>query len=351
MKRTQISVLVLTIVIAFGLVFQAVPAYSKTQVLRWSHPSPKRGFEPELMDWFKGQIESRTNGRVSIEVYWGGSLANFKEMAEATKAGMADIGWISAAYHNGYGELTGVAHATSLFNPEPDPVQYMKKWYELFDRMPGFYEDFAKNNMVPISPIYYDEYWFFSNVPIKNVDDLKGVKIRMVSEGRQVAVKAVGGSPIFIGAGEMYSSLEKGIIDAVSYSPDTAKRYNIHEITKYITKTNLQPGVAYWCVNLDTFKKLSWLDQKTLFQIGREAAMKKAAWMAKERSRALETFEKAGLEIYAFSESAKKKLDNLPEYKQYAKDWVAEMEAKGLPAKRAASLYCEIFDVENPLKD
>lgn len=350
MKRTNLWKFAVALIGAVVLVWPAAPAFCDTTVLRWSHPSPKRGFEPELMDWIKNEIETRTNGRVTIEVYWGGSLANFKEMAEAVKSGLADIGWISAAYHTGYGELTGVAHATSLFNPEPDPVRYMEKWYEMFDRMPGFYEDFEKSNMVPISPVYYDEYWFFSKKPIRNIEDLKGVKIRAVSEGRQVAMKAVGASPVFIGAGEMYSALEKGIIDCVSYSPDTAKRYNIHEITKYVTRTNLQPGVAYWCINLDSFKKLSWIDQKTLLRIGREAALKKAAWMAKERERALQTFRDAGLEIIDFPEADKKKLDQLDAYQEYTRKWIAEKEKKGLPARKALDLYCEIFGVENPLK-
>lgn len=346
MKDAKIFILVFVFLNFIGFTIATEPAFSETTVLRWAHPSPKRGYEPELMDWIKKEIEMKTNNRVSIQIYWGGSLASFKEMAEAVKSGMADVGWVSAAYHNGYGELTGVAHATSLFNPEPDPVTYMKKWYELFDRIPDFYADFASNNMIPISPVYYDEYWFFSKKAIKNIADLKGVKIRAVSEGRQVAMKAVGASPIFIGAGEMYSAIEKGIIDAVSYSPDTAKRYKIHEITKYVTRTNLQPGVAYWCVNLEKFNKLTLEDQKAIKDIGREAAIKKAAWMTIERERALKTFRDAKMEIYDFSKEDKNTLNTLPEYKAYGQKWVEEMTEKGLAAEKAKKTYTEIFDLK-----
>ena len=349
MKKAQILMMV-CLVILMNLIITAAPAISQQTVIRWAHPSPKRGFEPEHFDWLKKEIETRTSGRVTIEVFWGGSLAEFKEMAEAVKSGMADVGWVSAAYHQGFAELAGVAHATSLFNPESNTIEYMKKFLSMFEKTQIFREDFRKDNMVPISLIYYDEYWIFSKKPIRTIADFKGVKIRGISEGRQVAFREWGASPVFIGAGEMYSALEKNIIDAVEYSPDTAKRYNIHEITKYVTRSSYQPGVAYWTMNLKKFNSLTNEDQNILLDIGREAAMQKAEWMGKEREGALKTFVEKGLEILDFTDEEKKKMDNSPEYNKYAEKWVKEKEANGLPAIKALDLYCDAFKVKNPLK-
>jgi TRAP-type C4-dicarboxylate transport system substrate-binding protein len=350
MKRVNFLKIAFVSICAIGLLLTTTPVYSGTTVLRWAHPSPKRGFEPEHFEWIKKEVETRTEGRLSIEVFWGGALAEFKEMAESVKSGMADVGWISAAYHQGFGELSGVAHATSLFNPDPNTLSYMEKYYKMIESDQIFYEDFKKNNMVPISMIYYDEYWVFSKRPIKNIGDFKGLKIRGISEGRQVAMKAWGASPVFIGAGEMYSAIEKNIIDAVEYSPDTSKRYNIHEIAKYITKAGFQPGVAYWCINLDAFNRLSEIDQKILMEIGKEAALLKAKWMGEERERALATFKESGCQIIDFSAADKKMMDNTPDYKAYAIDWVNEKEQNGMPAIQALKLYCDIFAVNNHLK-
>lgn len=350
MKKFQLSMIVCVLICSIFWIITATPALSKTTVLRWSHPSPQRGLEPELMAWISNEIEKRTDGRVKIQVFWGGSLANFQEMAEATRSGLADVGWISGAYHQGYGELVGVAHATTVLNPDSDPVEYTKKWYRMLDAIPDFYEDFTNNNnMMPISIIYYDEYQIFSNKAVRKLEDMKGLIIRAISEGRQVAFKAVGASPVFIGAGEMYSALEKGTIDAVEYSPDTSRRYNIHQITKYFTDIKLQPGVAYWCINLDKFKQLSQPDQKVLLDVGREAAFKKAEWMAEERSRSLQAFKEEGMEILQFPEADRQKFANTPEYRAYTQKWVAEKEAKGLPARKAVDVFCDIFDIDNPL--
>ncbi|MFO7971136.1 MAG: TRAP transporter substrate-binding protein DctP, partial [Desulfobacterales bacterium] len=353
MKKIQALTIVFAFICAIGLAFTAAPLLADdTTVIRWAHPSPKKGFEPGHFEWWEKEIEERTNGRVKIEVYWGGALANFKEMAEATEAGMADVGWITSSYHPGYMEMLRVAHAAYLMNNEPDPVKYMEKWELFLEKLPEFYNwEAEKNNMIPISPVYYDEYWIFSKKPIRNIDDLKGVKIRAISEPRQIAFKAVGASPTFIGAGEMYSALDKGIIDAVCYSPDTAKRYNIHEVTSYVTPIGLQPGVAYWAMNYDTFSKLSWLDQKIILDMGRKAAMDKAAWMKEERARALETFKKEGMEVVDFDEADLEKLGNVPEFKEFGKKWVVDGEDKGMAARKAMDLYCEIFGVESPLED
>jgi len=351
MKRMNFMKVIFVFICVIGFFVSTTPGYSGTIVLRWASPSPKRGFEPEHFDWIKKELEKRTDGRVSIEVFWGGSLAEFKEMAEAVKSGMADVGWISSSYHQGFGELAGVAHSASLFNPDSNTVEYMKKFYTMFERDELFYEDFKKNNMVPISLIYYDEFWVFSKKPIRGIADFNGVKIRGISEGRQLAMKEWGASPVFIGAAEMYSALEKGIIDAVEYSPDTAKRYNIHEIVKYVTRTSFQPGIAYWCINLPKYNSLSDADRKVLMQVGKEAAMLKAEWMGEERERSLQTFKEKGLEIIDLPVSEKTKMDNSSEFKAYATKWVNEKEQKGMPAKKALDLYCNAFLVSNPMKE
>ncbi len=352
MKKLHGLMILCALIYAISLVIPSAPVFADdSMVIRWAHPSPKRGFEPEHFDWWTKEIQARTDGRIKIEVYWGGALANFKEMAEAVKDGLTDVGWVTSAYHPGYLEMVRAAHSVALLNPEKDPVNYMEKWNRYLEKLPEFYSyEAKKNNMVPISAIYYDEYWIFSKKPIRTIADLKGLKIRAISAPHQVVFKAVGASPTFIGAGEMYSALEKGIIDAVCYSPDTAKRYNIHEITKYLTKISLQPGCAYWTMNLGTFQKLSWLDQKILLDMGRQASMDKAAFMAEERGRALETFKKAGMEIIEFPEADVNKLKNLPEFKEYAQVWVNEKAAMGMPAEKAMETYCEIFDVPNPTK-
>lgn len=59
---------------------------------------------------------------------------------------------------------------------------------------------------------------FVSKVPIRNIDDLKGIKLRAPEGLVQDLFKALGASPVNLPGSEVYTSLEKGVIDAADYS-------------------------------------------------------------------------------------------------------------------------------------
>ncbi len=341
MKRLMCVVTAfLFIAIFFSAGFQ--PAHSETVTLRWAEPSPKRGTEVVWMNWFTKELEKRTFGRVKAQVYWGGSLAGLKDGAQACKTGMADVGWVSSAYQPGYGELSKVPYAAGFFSSHPSPVFLTDKWLKTTDRIPALYEELAATNMVPFIMRWYDIYWTFSTKPIRSLADYQGVKVRAVTELQQIGFKAIGAVPVFLGFGEVYSALQKGILDAVAASPDTAFRYKIYEVTKYVIRHDIMGAWANWCINLNTFKKLNWLDQKTLFQLGREASMMIARINEDERHRLIDVFRKKGLEIIRFPEKDIETWGRNPVFLQWQEKYIKEQEARGYPARELVDLYLSL---------
>ncbi|MBU2550630.1 MAG: TRAP transporter substrate-binding protein DctP [Proteobacteria bacterium] len=330
--RFKWAVLALAMVFLAGLAPQ--PADAEDITLRWSHPSPKRGTEVVWTDWFVKEVEKQTQGRVKVQMFWGGSLCKITEMAEAVKSGLADVGWVTSAYHPGYGELAKVAAAADYISPIASPVVLTEKWLEFWKKDDAFYKEYATTNMMPIIQRWYDVYWAFSQKPIKTLEDYKGVKIRAVTEIQQVAYKAIGATPMFLPSVEIYSALQKGILDAVGFSPDTAMRYKIQEVVKYLVRQDVAGAWAQWCVNLDTWKKISPEDQKIILKLGDEASMTLARMMLEERDKVAEAFQKAGVEIMDLPKAEADKWNNMPEVKAYADNWAKEAEAKGLPGQR-----------------
>ena len=131
------------------------PAGAATLTLRWAHPSVASGMEKQWLGWYVKELEKRTEGRVKVQIFWGGSLVKITEMAEATKSGLADVGWVSVSYHKGYGTLNGVSSSSQLFAILDDPVELTKRWIKLYDAVPAFVEEYKKSNMVPIIHRYY----------------------------------------------------------------------------------------------------------------------------------------------------------------------------------------------------
>ncbi|MBW1785041.1 MAG: TRAP transporter substrate-binding protein DctP [Deltaproteobacteria bacterium] len=322
----------------------AVPAFSDTITLRMAEPSPKRGTEVVWVDWFTKELEKRTFGRVKVKVYWGGALAKLKEGAEACKTGVSDLGWVTNAYHPGFGSLAKVPYAAGFFSPNPSPVFLTDKWLKMNDNIPALYEEYEKTNMIPFIMRWYDVYWSFSNKPVRSLSDYKGMKVRAVTQLQQIGFKAIGAVPVFLPFGEVYGALQKGIVDAVASSPDTAARYKIHEVTKYVIRHDIMGAWAQWCINLNTFKKLNWLDQKTLLQLGREVSMMIADINEKQRQKLIGVFEKAGLEIIPFPEKDKEVWAAKPQLLQYTEKFIKEEEEKGYPAREMVDYYLKLVN-------
>ena len=53
---------------------------------------PPVGLDAELNQWWADEVARRTNGAVTVKIYFGGTLAQFQEIPEAVRTGIADIG-------------------------------------------------------------------------------------------------------------------------------------------------------------------------------------------------------------------------------------------------------------------
>ncbi|MFC1819779.1 TRAP transporter substrate-binding protein [Thermodesulfobacteriota bacterium] len=337
MKR--FTLLSLTLFMFVSILINFSPALAETVVIRMSHISGASAFEKGWLDWFCKEAETRTNGRVKVQVFWGGSLAKIKEQPQAVQSGLSDMGWIAAGYHSGYGQMAKILTLSSLFAPKMSPVEMMQKWLQLCDRVPEVYEEYEKTSMVPIVQRYYDRYWLFSNKPVRKLTDLKGMKVRTAVELHHTAYQAVDAVPIFLPTPEVYGALKKGVVDAVAFAIDTASRYKAYEVTKYAIQTDLVSEYAQWVMNLNTFKKLSWIDQKTMLQLGREASLLIAEKMTSFCDESIKLFKKAGLEIIKFPDEDKKAWAQKPAIEQYTNNWIKEAESKGLPGGKTVALY------------
>lgn len=337
-KVKRVVLVSMALVFAISL-FSLSTAFADTVTLRWAHPSPARGAEKVWLDYFSSQVAKRTQGRVKVQVFWGGSLVKLKEMAAAVKNGLADVGWVASSYHPAYTKLGGLYRAASLFALLDDPIQATSRVLRVWETTPVLYEEYLGNNMVPIVQRYYDLFWIFSSKPINALVDLKGKRIRTVGDAQQVAFLAVGASPTFLPAGEIYSAMQKGIIDAVVLSPDTANRYKVHEVAKYASRWNLAFNFAQWCMNLDTWKKLSWLDQMTVIQVGKETSMLIAELMDSERKTVIDVFKKEGISISDPSKQDIQKWESLPQVQEFRAKWIKEVEGMNMPGRQVMDIY------------
>ena len=97
--------------------------------------------------------------------------------------------------------------------------------------------------------VYFDSFGFRRNVvtrnkQVKSIDDMKGLKIRTIQTTIYVkAVELMGASPTPMAFGEVYTSLQTGVIDGYEHDANVTLSQKFYEVSKYMAMTQHISGV------------------------------------------------------------------------------------------------------------
>ncbi len=220
-----------------GFVALSAPADAQDRV-RWRVPIAFPSSLPALgdnMPWVADRLAAATNRRVQLRVIEPGEMVPALELSESVGNGE-----ISAGY-NWLGYDQGRIPASPLFSAVPfgmEPWEYMAWWYygggaELAQ------EIYGKINVHPLfCGITGPETAGWFKAPISSLEDINGLKIRFAGLGGRV-LEALGASVSLIPGGEIFQSLERGVIDASEFSlPIVDQRLGFNQVAKW----NYFPG-------------------------------------------------------------------------------------------------------------
>ena len=103
---------------------------------------------------------------------------------------------------------------------------------------------------------------------VKVADDIKGLNLRVIGAPQIAMVNALGGGTIAIGAPELYTSLEKGVVDGYATGWEAIMSFKLPEVAKYVFDCNLYCGTFATVMNKDTWNSLSPEVQQVFNDIG-----------------------------------------------------------------------------------
>ncbi|MCS7004655.1 MAG: TRAP transporter substrate-binding protein [Cytophagales bacterium] len=184
----------------------------------------------EGVDLFAKWVEKASGGRMKISVYGGGELAPAMEGFDAVSQGAVEMGH-GASYY-----WAGKAQASTFFTSIPFGMnaQQMHSWILAGGGLALWRKMYEPFNVIPFLGGNMGTQmggWF--NKEINTLEDLKGLKMRIPFMGGKVLVKA-GGTAISVAGGELYTNLERGVIDALEWiGPYHDYMMGFHEIAKY----------------------------------------------------------------------------------------------------------------------
>ncbi len=224
----------------------------ETTTLRFSHFWPatssisKEVFEP----WAK-QIETESNGRLKVELYPSAGLAKADVTYEAAAKGTIDIGSQAHGYTNGRFPLTQITELPGLSNSATQMGCMLQTLYE-DGTLASEYEDSHLLFMYGAGPGSLHT----TNKLIRTPEDMKGMRIRRPSAVAGDIIESTGASPVGLPANDMYTSLQRGVVDGLSFPWEAVTAFKIDELTKYHTNIPFYSSALMVTMNKDSYNKL-----------------------------------------------------------------------------------------------
>jgi TRAP-type C4-dicarboxylate transport system substrate-binding protein len=220
-----------------ALVAFATSAASAT-VLTYATPyGPNHTFSRADKTWM-AWVAEKSGGSLTIRPIWSGGLISSDQSLIELRHGVADIGLITPIYAHGGAHLLRVQ--TGFYAGAKTFEQQVEMYRCLAADSPEYAHELQGLKVLAIQG---------GTLPgllsrtreVRTLGDLQGMRIRVPTELLNV-MRDLGADPVTMPMGEVYSSLAKGVLDAVVAPTDTLKSLHFGEVAKYYTELQVPRG-------------------------------------------------------------------------------------------------------------
>jgi len=282
--------------------FFASILYAKPIKLTYSNFFPPTHIQSHLAQAWCDEVKKRTDGKVFVEYYPGGTLTKSKQVYDGVVSGLSDIGTALFAYTRG---RFPVLEAVDLPIGYTSGVQATKVVNE-------FYNEFNPAELSDTQVMYLHAHGagllHTKGKAVRTMEDFKGMKLRGHGTSAQV-IRALGGTPVSLPMPELYSSLQKGIVQGALYPVEVNKGWRMGEVVDYLT---MSTSIAYTSSFYVVMNKQKWDSipadlQKIIIKINQEWIPKHGqAWDESDKI-GLEYFKSLGHEVIELSDAESKR--------------------------------------------
>ena len=323
MKRLGLILLALIFSLALSQTFQVESARAGSIKLTYANFPPAPTFPCVQMERWKKEVEKRTNGKVQVQTFPGGTLLGAKNMMDGVIAGQADIGCLCMAYQPGRFVIT---NATSLPLGIPNSLVGSLVLWDLYNKYkPKAFAKVKVLTMFTTAPAN-----IMSKIPIGSLEDIKGVDLR-ASGGAAQILKAWGANPVGMPMPATPEALQKGVVKGLFSSLEVMKDFKFAEMCKYVTLTDTVVYPFAVVMNMDKWNSLP-QDVKNVFEeLGTQQAAWTGVYMDNHIKKAMAwSKRKQGVKVIRLKKAEKKRWEKLLE--PITGKWIASAKKKGLPA-------------------
>jgi TRAP-type C4-dicarboxylate transport system substrate-binding protein len=308
-----------------GIMFSTV-AFGQTK-LNYSTFFPAPHANSVLADEWGKEIAKRTNGKIQVTMFYGGTLTPADKCYDGVVKGISDIGFSVLSYTMGKFPLCEVLD-----------LPLGSKTATTATRMVNdFYNKFKPKELDEVKVMYLHAHGpglVHTRKAVKTLEDLKGMKIRATGTTAKIA-GALGATPVAMPMSDTYDAISRGVAEGVVCPMEALDGWKLGEVVKYTTQNygSAYNMVFFVVMNMRKWNSFSPDIQKVIEQVNEE-------WIVKQ-GQTWDAIDKKGTEFavgkgdtlipLSKEEDARWAKATQPLFDEYVK----EKAAKGLPAAEA----------------
>jgi TRAP-type C4-dicarboxylate transport system substrate-binding protein len=299
-KKILISLTCMSIILTL-LVFPVQAQKSKPVQLSWISFVPKTNvLTKNFQAMFIDKVNEKAKGELFIKFRGGPEVIGAFDQGKAVAQGIVDIAVPPVGFYEAIAPGIGGAMLTQI---TPDE-----------ERRPGGAFDYlvelhSKGGLMYLGKATYTSkpyFYVFSNKRVDKPEDFKGVKIGSATVTR-AAVKAWGATLVSVRMPDYYTSMERGLVDALASSPISAwYSQGVHEVTKYCIDHPYYQSTATAIMNLKKWNSLPDHLKKIIMDAMIQYEKDYPKVYQKDRARLKKKGQEAGVTFYKLEPSVAK---------------------------------------------
>lgn len=334
MRHWKLGALFLCLaIIGFGFSIPSVFGQAKPIELNYSVFFPAPHIHSVLANEWGQEIAKRTNGRVKVSVFPGGTLTPADKCYDGVEKGISDLGMSVFAYTRGKFPLT---EAVDL------PIG-IKSGLAATKLINEYYKKFNPKEMDGVKVMFLHAHGpglLHSKNAVNKLEDAKGMKIRCTGLATKI-VAALGGTPVAMPMGETYDALSRGVVDASMAPQESLQTWKWGEVVKFTTEdfgASYSTGM-FVVMNKDKWNSLPPDIQKVIEKVNEEWIIKSGnGWDQIDKAGREYTLQR-GNKIISLSKEEDERW--VKAVRPLLEDYVNNMKSKGLPGEEALKFSTE----------
>lgn len=212
-----------------------------------------------VVDQFVKNVGKLGGDKISIRISGPEVVPPFEQL-QPVKSGIFDILFTHGVYHMGSKGLAATMDAMKA-----DPVG--KRESGVWDYLDNFYQETHGLKLLAIAVNSTKGYHIFLKKPLSPEGDWKGRKIRGTQTYHGV-IRLFGGEPVVMPGSQIYSALDKGVIDGAAWPAAGMLSMKHYEVAKYKVRPTFGFSTLPILMNMDSYEKLTREERDILLQAG-----------------------------------------------------------------------------------